>query len=426
MITQKPLDLHGRKIVVIASGSIAAIKTPILVSNLVKSGAEVRCVVTPSATNLVSPLALATISRNRCYQDSDQWDPIEPRPLHIELAEWAEVIVIAPMSASTLGRWTNGIAEGLAASLLIASEKPVIAAAAMNTGMWENYAIKRNWEELTSRERVLMIEPSFGLLACDRVGEGRMAGIELIELAINHCFLQKDKKDCLKKDWEGVRFLVSAGPTTEYIDIARTITNRSTGQMGLMLAQAAKFRGAKVHLIHGGLQTPASWEEGLSTHPITSSADMDKALKELQPTADVIVMAAAISDIRIRNCIYQEKTSKENLIKSLTKDLELVPDLLAEAIKRRSKNQIFLGFAALTGNDEKLKRLGEEKRQTKGCELLLANPIDIEGQGLGGNMNGGWLLGPKNMAIKLPVTTKLDLAHQLLDALYDIKANFSK
>ena len=138
--TQK---LKGRKIHVIATGSIAAVKTPLLISNLIKIGAQVRCIVTPSASRLVSPLSLATLSRNRCYQDTDQWDPCRGKPLHIELSEWADLIAIAPLSASSLSRWVNGLGEGLAASVLLASEKPVIAAAAMKAaGIDPNLSVR--------------------------------------------------------------------------------------------------------------------------------------------------------------------------------------------------------------------------------------------------------------------------------------------
>ena len=128
-----PGTLCGRRVLVAASGSIAAVKTPMLVSALVKAGAEVRCVLTPSAARLVSAVALSSLSRHRCYQDEDQWNPDQPRPLHVSLAEWAEVVIVAPLSATTLARWTQGLADGLLASLLLACERPVVAAAAMNT-----------------------------------------------------------------------------------------------------------------------------------------------------------------------------------------------------------------------------------------------------------------------------------------------------
>ena len=193
MKIEKNYHLKDKKILVIATGSIAAIKTPILISNLIKQGAEVRCVITPSASKLVSPLSLSTLSRHRCYQEEDQWYPIQARPLHIELAEWADFIVVAPLSASSLSRWVNGLSEGLAASILLASEKPVIAAAAMNTGMWANKAIQDNWDKLKSYKNIIALAPTEGLLACDRIGEGKMTSHHLIELAIESACINFNK-----------------------------------------------------------------------------------------------------------------------------------------------------------------------------------------------------------------------------------------
>ena len=163
MKIEETRPLEGRRLLIAASGSIAAVKTPTLVSTLIKAGAEVRCILTPSAARLVSPLALATLSRHRCYQDEALWSPKEARPLHIELAEWAEIVVVAPLSASSLARWSQGLADGLLASLLIACECPVIAAPAMNTGMWEHLSIQSNWRKLKSDFRVLPLPPSSGL-----------------------------------------------------------------------------------------------------------------------------------------------------------------------------------------------------------------------------------------------------------------------
>ncbi|MCT0250241.1 flavoprotein, partial [Synechococcus sp. CS-197] len=175
--------LQGQRVIVAACGSIAAVKTPLLVSALIKEGAQVRCVVTSSGSQLVSPVALACLSRNPCLQDADQWDPSRPRPLHIELAEWADLLIVAPLSASSLARWVHGDGQGLLASLLLACECPVLAASAMNTAMWQHPAVQRNWSRLHDDPRVLPLAPQAGLLACDRVGTGRMADPECIVLA---------------------------------------------------------------------------------------------------------------------------------------------------------------------------------------------------------------------------------------------------
>ncbi len=418
--------LRGRRVLLGVSGSIAAVKTPLLVSALVKAGAEVRCIITPSAAKLISPLSLATLSRQRCYQDEDQWNPVQTRPLHIELAEWAEIVVVAPLSASSLSRWAQGLADGLLASLLLACECPVVAAPAMNTAMWENPAVHSNWRKLKHNTRVLPLTPSSGLLACDRLGDGRMVDPELIQLAISSGLIQKSKSGILNNDWQGKRFLVTSGPTIEALDPARQITNRSSGRMGVLLAQAARFRGAQVDLIHGPLQLPQSWLEGLTTYPVNDSKDMQKSLELLQPFADAIAMAAAVADIRKKGGAISKKLNKENLLASLDNGFESVPDLLVEVVNRRPIGQVLLGFAALTGDDSHIEKLGKEKKHRKGCDLLLANPIDRNGQGFEEDANGGFLLGPEEMVIKIPVTSKLALAHQLLDALIEIKPNISK
>ena len=418
--------LKGRRLLIAASGSIAAVKTPLLVSALIKAGAQVRCIITPSAAHLVSPLALATLSRNRCYQDVDQWNPQESKPLHIALAEWAEIVVVAPLSASSLSRWTQGLADGLLASLLLACECPVIAAPAMNTAMWENIAIKSNWQKIQQNRRVLPLPPSSGLLACDRLGDGRMVDPEIIQLAIASALIQKDQNGLLKNDWKGRSLLVTSGPTIEPLDPARVLTNRSSGRMGVILAQAARFRGAKVDLVHGPLQLPQSWLEGLSTYAVMDSIEMEKHLAILQPYADAVAMAAAIADLRKKGGANANKISKEFFLEAIENSLETVPDLLVELVSRRVKGQVLLGFAALTGDDNQIKQLGKAKRESKGCDLLMANPIDRVGQGLEEDKNGGFLLGPKGSITPIPVTTKLALSHQLLDEVLALKPNISQ
>jgi len=412
-----PSPLKGRRLLVAACGSIAAVKTPLLVSALVRAGAEVRCLVTPSAARLVSPTALATLSRHRCYQDEDQWDPAEPRPLHIALAEWAELVIIAPLSATSLGRWTQGLADGLLAGVLLASERPVLAAAAMNTGMWSHPAVDRNWQQLQADPRVLALGPEPGLLACDRIGQGRMAEPELIELAAASALMQVDAAGRIRTDWRGRRLLVSAGPTLEALDPARLISNRSSGRMGVLLAQAARLRGAVVELVHGPLTLPTSWLEGLQCQPVESGAQMEQALQDRWPSADALVMAAAVADWRRCGGPAEAKAAKDEGASVLAHQLEPVPDLLAGLMRRRRPGQVGLGFAALSGDELSQLERGRVKREAKGCDLLFANPIDRPGQGFGDAGNGGWLLHADGTTECLPIVDKLSLAHQLLDRL---------
>ncbi len=407
--------LQDKKILVIATGSIAAVKTPHLISNLIKAGANVRCVITSSAAHLVSPLSLSTLSRNRCYQDADQWNPEEPRPLHIQLAEWANLIVVAPLSASSLSRWVHGNAEGLAASILLASEKPVIAAAAMNTSMWENPAVEKNWAYLKTLDNIITLEPSKGLLACDRIGDGRMTNTELIELAIESALIQMENNLSLKKDFKNIHILVSAGATIEDIDAARYFSNQSSGKMGVLLGQAARFRGARVTLVHGKLQVEKGTLEGMTTFQTRSGEDMRKILQDLQPSADLIAMAAAISDIRLKNDLKNKKIPKTDLLDSFENRIEIVPDLLKGLVSEKQENQIILGFTALSGNDQEIQKIAQTKKNLKGCDLLMANPIDKIGQGFDSRLNEGWLLGPEEKIKRLALDCKLSIAHQLLD-----------
>ena len=413
-------SLSGKKILVAVTGSIAAVKAPILVSRLIKAGAEVKCVITQSATNLVSPLSLSTLSRNKCYQDKDQWADSQTKPLHIALAEWAELIIVAPLSATSLSKFTSGSADGLLASILLASQSQIVMAAAMNTSMWENQSVKKNWNYVKTIDQVITLEPSAGLLACDRVGNGKMVNLDIIEMASESAFIFHAENKFLTKDLKDIRFLISAGPTVEALDAARQLTNRSSGKMGVLIAQAAKLRGAEVDLVHGPVSVQQDLLEGLNTYPVRSSNEMGAKIDDLQPSAQVIVMAAAVSDFK-NNSPSEQKISKEFFLKSIFDDLEMTSDLIKHQTKKKLENQTFLGFAAETGSDNEIIEKGKKKRISKGCDLLMANPIDRAGQGFDENFNSGFLLGPKNMVKKLSFSTKLAISHQLLDEIRNLK-----
>ena len=400
--------LAGRRILVGISGSIAAVKLPLLVSALAKRGAQVRCVLTPSAAQLVSPVALASLSRERCYLDADQWSHTAPRPLHVELAEWAELLLVAPLSATTLGRWVHGLGDTLLASTLLATEAPVLAAAAMNTAMWSAPGVRANWEQLQGFERVLPLGPAEGLLACDRQGSGRMPESELLLLA-----LESLASWGWRRDWHGRRLLVSAGPTREWLDPARCISNPSTGRMGVLLAQAARLRGAQVDLVHGPLQLDPSWLEGLNRHPIDTGAELQQLLQHLQPQMDAIAMAAAVADHRPAVTL-SHKPEKAAVAAAMAAAWEPVPDLLVELVGRRPAGQRILGFAAQSGD---VLPQAQAKLARKGCDLLFANPIDQADAGFGSATNQGWLLGPGAAVERLEPMGKLPLAHRLLTAL---------
>lgn len=401
-----PLD--GRRVLVGISGSIAAVKLPLVVSALVQRGAEVRCVLTASAAELVSPTALASLSRHRCYLDADQWSHQASRPLHVELAEWADLVLLAPLSATSLGRWVHGLADTLLASTLLATEAPVLAAAAMNTSMWMAAPVQRNWQLLHAMERVMPLGPAEGMLACDRQGSGRMAEPAQLLLALESLALWG-----WQRDWQGLRLLVSAGPTREPLDPARCLTNPSTGRMGVLLAQAARLRGAEVCLVHGPLQVDPALLLGLERVPVQTAAEMEQALIGAQPEADAIAMAAAVADHR-RAAPLADKLPKQALERELAGGWQTVPDLLAALVERRPAGQRILGFAAHSGD---VLAQARAKHARKGCDLLFANPIDQPDAGFGAATNRGWLLGPGERVEELGPAGKLAIAHALLTAL---------
>lgn len=401
-----PLD--GRRVLVGISGSIAAVKLPLVVSALVQRGAEVRCVLTASAAELVSPTALASLSRHRCYLDADQWSHQASRPLHVELAEWADLVLLAPLSATSLGRWVHGLADTLLASTLLATEAPVLAAAAMNTSMWMAAPVQRNWQLLHAMERVMPLGPAEGMLACDRQGSGRMAEPAQLLLALESLALWG-----WQRDWQGLRLLVSAGPTREPLDPARCLTNPSTGRMGVLLAQAARLRGAEVRLVHGPLQVDPALLLGLERVQVQTAAEMEQALIGAQPEADAIAMAAAVADHR-RAAPLADKLPKQALERELAGGWQTVPDLLAALVERRPAGQRILGFAAHSGD---VLAQARAKHARKGCDLLFANPIDQPDAGFGAATNRGWLLGPGERVEELGPAGKLAIAHALLTAL---------
>ncbi|MFM7696624.1 MAG: bifunctional phosphopantothenoylcysteine decarboxylase/phosphopantothenate--cysteine ligase CoaBC, partial [Vulcanococcus sp.] len=344
----------------------------------------------------------------RCFLDADQWSPTAPRPLHVELAEWAELVLLAPLSATSLGRWVHGLGDSLLASILLATEAPVLAAAAMNTAMWASPGVLANWRQLQAFERVLPLGPAEGLLACDRQGTGRMAEPELLLLALESLATWG-----WRRDWQGRRLLVTAGPTREWLDPARTISNPSTGRMGVLVAQAARLRGAEVQLLHGPLQLDPAWLEGLECQPIDTGEQLQQQLRLRQPGVEAIAMAAAVADHR-PVAAQPQKLDKQALAAQLDQGWEAVPDLLQELVQRRPAGQRILGFAAHSGD---VLPQAQAKFARKGCDLLFANPIDRPGAGFAVSSNQGWLLGPGDAVEPIAPQSKLAVAHRLLTAL---------
>lgn len=391
----------GRKILVGVGGGIAAYKVCELVSTLFKAGAEVRVILTDSAQEFITPLTLATLARHQAYTDKDFWQPTYNRPLHIDLGEWAEILVIAPLTANTLAKLAHGMADNLLTNTVLASNCPVLLAPAMNTEMWQQLSVQRNWQQLLIDKRYHGMGTGYGLLACDRVGAGRMAEPGEIFTHVRSLLYAKGQRDLL-----GKRVLISAGGTREYLDPVRFIGNPSTGKMGLALAQAAIHRGAIVTLVHA----PVSGEIplGLQAIGVVSADQMRQAMLKNFANADITIMAAAVADVKPAS-YSSEKLPKKSLPQSLP--LESVGDIVAQLGLLKQPHQRLIGFAAQTGD---IVTPAVQKLQSKALDAIAANPIDLPNSGFGSDSNSAIFI-DANRQIEIPACSKLELAHHLYD-----------
>ena len=390
------------RVLIAVGGGIAAYKICELVSTLFKTGVEVRVILTRSAQKFITPLTIATLSRHPAYTDDDFWQPTHSRPLHIELGEWADVIVIAPLTANTLAKLAYGMADNLLTNNVLASTCPVLLAPAMNTDMWEQLSVQRNWQQLLTDSRYHGMSTASGLLACDRIGAGILAEPPEILAHIQSLLHTQGKRDLA-----GKRVLISAGGTREFLDPVRFIGNPSTGKMGLALSQAALHRGANVTLVHG----PANWNVplGVQAIAVVSAEQMQQAMLECLPNADVIVMSAAVADMKPRDYNI-EKLPKRSLPQALP--LEPVPDIVAQLAQLKQPHQILIGFAAQSGD---IVKPALEKLQTKKLDVIVANPIDQPDSGFGSDNNQAIFLDRQGRQLAIAPCSKLEMAHQLFD-----------
>lgn len=394
-------SLHGKRVLIGVGGGIAAYKVCEIISTLAKSGVEVRAVLTDSAQRFVTALTLTTLCRHPVYTDQSFWEPIHTRPLHIELGEWADVMLLAPLTANTLAKLAYGLADNLLTNTVLASTCPVLLAPAMNTQMWQQAQVQANWQQIQADSRIHAVGPGAGMLACDTVGTGRMAEPTEILAYLMSLFYTTGRKDLA-----GKRVLISAGGTREHLDLVRFIGNPATGKMGLALAQAARHRGAIVQLVHG----PVSWDLPLEVQsiPVVSAEQMRQALVEYFPDADWTVMAAAVADVKPTH-YTPEKLAKRSLPSTLP--LEPVPDILAELGRLKQPHQRLIGFAAQTGD---IVTPARQKLLDKKLDAIVANPIDQPGSGFGTNQNQAIFLDHRRQ-VQIEHCSKLQMAHRLFD-----------
>ena len=393
--------LKDRRIVLGVTGGIAAYKACELVSGLKKRGAQVRVVLTENAAKFVPPLSFEALSGNPAHVDT-----FAPRDgmEHIALAKWAELFVIAPATANCLAKLACGIGDDLLSTTALAMTCPLLIAPAMNANMYRHPATRANLATLRSRG-ARVVGPDSGRLACGDDDIGRMSQPEAILEAIGAILDPR-------RDMEGLRVLVTAGPTVERIDPVRYITNRSTGKMGYAIAEAARDRGAEVALVSGpvALERPA----GVDVISIESSAQLCDAVLERGPWADVVIQAAAPADFRPVT-VADHKIKKTGA--GMTLELENTTDIAAALGRDKRPGQTLVAFAAET-ND--LLENARGKLDRKNADLVAANDVSRRDAGFGTDTNAVTLITRRDVKA-LPLMTKREAADAILDAVMELR-----
>jgi len=387
------------RIVLGVSGGIAAYKAPELVRRLRDVGADVRVILTPNGARFVSALSLAAVSDYGVILD--QWgDPGKGGVDHIELARWAELLLIAPATANVIAKLAVGIADDALTTYAVAHRGPIMIAPAMNTFMYRHATVTQNLATLRARGAVLL-DPDSGMLACGDEGVGRMPDPTAIAEQVKLLFGAKDL--------EGRRVLVTAGPTREPIDPVRYISNRSSGKMGYAIAEAAQRRGANVTLISGptSLTAPA----GVDVQRVTTAREMHAAVIAAAVTHDILIKAAAVADFAPRE-VADRKIKKTADQDELTLTLRKNPDILADVAKL-SPRPFVVAFAAETDSVEENARV---KLQRKGADLIVANDVADVSIGFDSDRNEVLLIDRNGNATRVEKASKHEIANRILDA----------
>jgi phosphopantothenoylcysteine decarboxylase/phosphopantothenate--cysteine ligase len=392
--------MEQRRILVAVSGGIAAYKIPELIRELCGAGALVRCAMTPAATHFVAPLVVQTLTGHPVR--TEILDPSQEGEIgHISLADWAEVVILAPATANTLAKMSCGLADDLVSAVLLATRAPILIAPAMNVNMWEHPATRSNLARLRERG-VHVVGPDVGELACGWEGAGRMSPPSAI--AAEAALLLGSR------ELAGETVLVSAGGTREPIDAVRYLGNRSSGKMGFAIAAEATRRGASVVLVAGpvALNTPP----GVRRIDVQTALEMREAIDAEFLTCTVVIMAAAVSDFRA-TAYSEQKITKSDLSDGAGLTLELTqnPDILARLCGDKG-DRVIVGFAA---ESHDLVPRARQKVVQKGCDLLVANDISVRGSGFDSDTNTVVFVAPNGEIEELPPLPKAGVAAQLLD-----------
>ena len=401
------MTLQGKNILVGISGGIAAYKTPELIRQLRKAGAQVQVTTTKNALEFVTSLTLQTVSGHKVY--TDVFAAInEHSTEHISLPDWADLMIIAPATANLLCKMAHGIADDALTTTFAAMRKPVVIAPAMNTNMYESPATQQAMHQLAQWENITMLDAASGELACGTTGKGRMQEIDVLLATAEYALTPKTLT--------GKHVLITAGPTHEAIDPVRYITNASTGKMGYALARACLKRGANVTLVTGPSQVSLHmWKEfaPLTIVPVRSAAEMCEQTVNAFENADISILCAAVADFTPSTKAIH-KIKKQSGQTTMSIDMTTTTDIAATLGQRKQANQQLIGFALET-HDEMLN--AQRKLQSKNLDMIVLNSLQDTGAGFGTDTNKVTLLYPNGTTINLPLMSKEEVADEIISHL---------
>ncbi len=397
--------LKGKTILLGVTGSIAAYKIAILARMLVKAGAQVHVLMTENAENFINPITFETLTGHKCLIDTFDRN-FQYSVEHVALAKQADVVLVAPASGNVIGKIASGIADDMLTTTVMACPCKKIISPAMNTNMFFNSIVQENIEKL-KRHSYEIIEPAVGMLANRDIGAGRMPDEDVL-------FDYVVKEAAYPKDLEGMKVLVTAGPTVEAIDPVRFISNHSTGKMGYALAKAASLRGAQVTLVSG----PASLEKPrfAACVDIVSAEDMFREVTKRAPEQDVVIKAAAVADYRPAE-VSREKMKKKD--GELSIPLVRTRDILAYLGQNKKEGQFLCGFSMET---EHMLENSRAKLEKKNLDMIVANNLRQQGAGFGTDTNVVTII-TKDGELSLPQMSKDEVAHRILDQILEIRNN---
>ena len=394
--------LQGKTVVLGVTGSIAAYKTAMLASHLVKLHADVHVIMTQNATHFITPITFETLTGNKCLVDTFDRN-FQFHVAHVSLAQKADVILIAPASANVIGKIAGGIADDMLTTTVMACKAPILLSPAMNTNMYENPIVQDNLQKLR-RFGMTIIEPAVGMLACRDVGAGKMPEPDTLLQYIL-------REIACEKDWKGKKLLVTAGPTQESMDPVRYLTNHSTGKMGYAIACRGMLRGADVTLVTGptALEAPMF----VKTVPVVTAEEMFDAVTTAAPEQDAIIMAAAVADYR--PAVYApEKQKKQPGDASIP--LTRTKDILQYLGTQKRPGQLLCGFSMET---EHMLENSRKKLERKNLDMICANNLKVKGAGFGTDTNVLTLL-TKDQEQELPLLSKEAAGDLILDQLLQL------